>query len=77
LTVETDSPAAIVGSSTEINGLKWIVAPQGSAKSQTVEHPNGVVGIQKIEQFGIHSKALGISIRVMLFMEPPPQQASL
>ncbi len=29
------------------------------------------------QQFGIHSKALGISIRVMLFMEPPPQQASL
>ena len=44
ITVETDSPAAVVGSTTDICGLKWHVVAQGSAKAQTVDHPNGVIG---------------------------------
>jgi hypothetical protein len=34
----------MVGSTTDICGLRWHVAAQGSAKAQTVDHPNGVIG---------------------------------
>ena len=72
LTVETDSTAAVVGSSTEINGLKWIVAPQGSAKSQTVEHPNGVVGIQKVEHNPVET--WDTLVQLVHTVLPPPRQ---
>jgi hypothetical protein len=34
----------MVGSTTDICGLRWHVAAQGSAKAQTVDHPNDVIG---------------------------------
>eukprot|EP01044_Picomonas_judraskeda_P002167 COSAG03_NODE_148_length_11571_cov_9.471583_13_plen_182_part_00 len=73
LTVETDTPGAIVGSTTEINGLKWVVAPKGSARSQTAEHPNGAVGVQKIEHNPV--EAWDTLVQLVHRVLPPPRQA--
>jgi hypothetical protein len=72
ITVESDAPAAVVGSTTDICGLKWIVAPKGSAKTQVVNHPNGVIGIQKLE----HNPAEAWATLVQLVHKvlPPPRQ---
>ena len=73
LTVESDASGAVAGSTSEINGLKWHVVPKGSAKSQTVEHPNGVLGVQKLEVNPV--EAWDTLTQLVHAVLPPPRQA--
>merc|ERR1712196_630718 len=70
--VESDASGAVVGSTTEINGLKWHIVAKGSQKAQSVKHPNGAIGIQKLEHNPVEAwDTLNKLVHKVL---PPPRQ---
>jgi hypothetical protein len=73
LTVESDAAGAVAGSTTEINGLKWHVVAKGGAQRQVVEHPNGAIGVQKLEHNPV--EAWDTLVQLVHTVLPPPRQA--
>eukprot|EP01044_Picomonas_judraskeda_P002166 COSAG03_NODE_148_length_11571_cov_9.471583_12_plen_78_part_00 len=59
----------------EIGMLFFLTTDSNAASALLGENASESQGDR--QQFGIKTKALGISIRVMLFMEPLSKQASL
>ena len=73
LTVETDTPNAVPGSTVEINGLKWHIVEKGSSSPTPTSHPNGAIGIQKLEHNPVEAwDTLRQLVHTVL---PPPRQA--
>ena len=73
ITVETDTPGAEPGSTHDINGLKWHVRAKGGAIPPAMAHPNGAIGIQKLEHNPV--EAWSTLTQLVHTVLPPPTRA--
>ena len=73
ITVETDTPGAEPGSTHDINGLKWHGRAKGGAIPPAMAHPNGAIGIQKLEHNPV--EAWSTLTQLVHTVLPPPTRA--